>query len=120
MAGCQFTASVTDSTVAALTGRCRADWLMLRQKAQKHRHCGAIMTGTKNITSEGNTITLQFHTDENDNTTQNFQYFSRKLKGFWLHFVGRSHQSLTNCSIWSTSGKTLCTSLLKCQPVTPL
>ena len=84
---------MTDSTVAALTGRCRADWLMLRQKAQKHRHCGAIMTGTKNITSEGNTITLQFHTDENDNTTQNFQYFSRKLKGFWLHFVGRCHQS---------------------------
>ena len=86
-------------TMYVHAGRCRADWLMLRQKAQKHRHCGAIMTGTKNITSEGNVMTLQFHTDENDNMTQNFQYFSRKLKGFWLHFIGeifaKTHDILT-------------------------
>ena len=80
--------SFYDLLLETREGRCRADWLMLRQESQKHRHCGAIMTGTKNITSDSNSIALQFHSDDNDNKTQNFQYFSRKLKGFWLHFSG--------------------------------
>ena len=69
-------------------GRCRADWLMLRQKTQKQRHCGAIMTGSKSITSTKNTMTLQFHSDKHDNRTQKFQYFTRQLKGFWVYFKG--------------------------------
>ena len=67
---------------------CRADWLMLRQNSEKHRHCGAILTGTKTIMSEGNAIGLQFHSDGNDTATQTFQYFTRRLKGFWVHFKG--------------------------------
>ena len=80
--------SFYDLLLETRQGRCRADWLMLRQRGQKHRHCGAIMTGTKNVTSETNSITLQFHSDKNDNHTQNFQYFTRNLKGFWLYFRG--------------------------------
>ena len=57
---------------------------------QKHRHCGAIMTGVKNITSETNALSIQFHSDENDNRTQNFQYFTRTLKGFWLYLKGNN------------------------------
>lgn len=61
---------------------------------EKHRHCGAIMTGVKNITSTSNTLQLQFHSDGNNNVTQTFQYFSRVLKGFWLFFT-RKYYSLS-------------------------
>ena len=73
---------------------------------QKHRHCGAIMTGTKNVTSETNAITLQFHTDQNDNRTQNFQYFTRNLKGFWLYFRGKSHNSLSCIVLYNITYRT--------------
>jgi len=78
--------SFYDLLLQTKNGRCRADWLMLRQNGQKHRHCGAIMTGIKNVTSASNSIEIQFHSDANDNRTQNFQYFTRNLKGFWLYF----------------------------------
>ena len=48
------------------------------------------MTGVKNITSETNALSIQFHSDENDNKTQNFQYFTRTLKGFWLYLKGNN------------------------------
>jgi len=86
--------SMYDLLLETKNGRCRADWLMLRQKEQKHRHCGAIMTGTKNITSDSNTLEIQFHSDENDNRTQNFQYFTRSLKGFWVYFSSVPRGSL--------------------------
>ena len=28
---------------------CRADWLLLRQNYEKHRHCGAILSATRDI-----------------------------------------------------------------------
>jgi len=86
--------SLYDLLLETKEGRCRADWLMLRQKDQKHRHCGAIMTGTKNITSDSNSLEIQFHTDDNDNRTQNFQYFTRSLKGFWLYFTAQPRTAL--------------------------
>jgi len=30
---------------------------------------------------------IQFHSDENDNTTQEFRHATRLLKGVWIHFT---------------------------------
>jgi len=53
----------------------------------RHRHCGAILQGTKGVTSEDHVMEIQFHSDENDNTTQDFRHATRLLKGVWLHFT---------------------------------
>src|SRR6218665_1094306 len=58
--------------------------------AERHRHCGAMIQGTNNVTSASNAVDLQFHSDGVDNQVQNFNYFTRKLKGFWFHFRGRA------------------------------
>ena len=77
-----------DLLLGTKNGRCQADWLMFKQKDARQRHCGAIMSGTKTVNSTSNTITLQFHSDANDTRTQKFQYFTRNLKGFWIHYKG--------------------------------
>jgi len=53
----------------------------------RHRHCGAILQGTKGVTSLRHVMEIQFHSDENDNTTQDFRHATRLLKGVWLHFT---------------------------------
>ena len=53
----------------------------------RHRHCGAILQGTKGVTSLDHVMEIQFHSDANDNTTQDFRHATRLLKGVWLHFT---------------------------------
>jgi len=54
----------------------------------RHRHCGAILQGTKGVTSSDHVMEIQFHySDDNDNRTQDFRHATRLLKGVWLHFT---------------------------------
>ena len=57
---------------------------------EKHRHCGVIMSGMKSVTSLGNSLTLQFHSDGNDNGNASGAGFqlSKPFKGFWVRFAG--------------------------------
>ena len=68
---------------------CLLDNMFTCKTGEKHRHCGAIMTGNKNVTSNNDVIQVQFHSDEHDNHTETFQYFTRTLKGFFLYFTGK-------------------------------
>jgi len=53
----------------------------------RHRHCGAILQGTKSVTSHDNVMEIQFHTDDSDVMSQNFRHATRLLKGVWIHFT---------------------------------
>ena len=53
----------------------------------RHRHCGAILQGTKSVTSQDNVVEVQFHSDDYDNTSQDFRHATRLLKGVWLRFT---------------------------------
>ena len=71
---------------------------------EKHRHCGVLMSGSQNLTTAGNLVTLQFHTDDVDADDENGDKddtplirvqqhpqpasTDRTYKGFWLRFEG--------------------------------
>jgi len=57
----------------------------------RHRHCGAILHGTKGVTSLNHVIEIQFHSDKNANATQDFRHATRLLKGVWIHFTPGLH-----------------------------
>jgi len=38
------------------------------------------------VTSLDHVIEIQFHSDENDNRTQDFRHVTKPLKGVWLRF----------------------------------
>jgi len=63
----------------------------------RHRHCGAILQGTKSVMSQDNVMEVQFHSDENDNTSQDFRHATRLLKGVWLHFTPGQLINLHEC-----------------------
>ena len=65
----------------------------------RHRHCGAILQGTKAVTSSDHVMEIQFHSDEYDNTTQDFRHTKRLLKGVWLHFTAGMSSPLPASSL---------------------
>ena len=66
----------------------------------RHRHCGAILHGTKGVTSLHHVMEIQFHSDENDNKTQEFRHATRLLKGVWIHFTpGSLHRCSSSSSL---------------------
>lgn len=61
-----------------------ADWLVLEHGGKRDRYCGQMLN--QKISVPSSQVKLYFFSDGNDRERQEFEYFQRKLKGFWLHF----------------------------------
>jgi hypothetical protein len=65
---------------------------------EKHRHCGVITSGTKNMTTVNGEVTLQFHSNAEDRLAAPASAVmvapeaetsgAHPYKGFWVHFEG--------------------------------
>jgi hypothetical protein len=73
---------------------------------EKHRHCGVITSGTKNMTTANGEVTLQFHSNAEDHLAMPAPAIAaleaeksgvHPYKGFWVHFEGDILLALNNC-----------------------
>ncbi|XP_013400825.1 uncharacterized protein LOC106166724 [Lingula anatina] len=85
-------------------GEC-TDWMMVKNGDEKERKCGQIFNTTIRVPSR--MAEIYFYSDSNDVSTQVFQYFTRTLKGFWLHFRFVGSNIKVSCGQLKTNDPTL-------------